>query len=162
MMSYLHTKFHDNWISSFRGVAMTSFWDGRTDGLSDPNPRPAFAFGDAGKNREKNQLNLSYLVYTHNIHSVDHSQKYTQYYKSGYTTAQTCRQHRGYKSQRFYYIHFHNLDCISFRNVNHMYRLDTPLHTPPCLFGISPNNHYKRCYRSFHRTLYYSSVNRTQ
>ena len=32
MMSYLHTKFHDNWISSFRGVAMTRFWDGRTDG----------------------------------------------------------------------------------------------------------------------------------
>ena len=33
MMSYLHTKFHDNWISSFRGVAMTRFWDGRTDGV---------------------------------------------------------------------------------------------------------------------------------
>ena len=31
MMSYLHTKFHDNWISSFRGVAMTRFWDGQTD-----------------------------------------------------------------------------------------------------------------------------------
>ena len=30
-MSYLHAKFHDNWISSFRGVAMTKFWDGRTD-----------------------------------------------------------------------------------------------------------------------------------
>ena len=54
MMSYLHTKFHDNWISSFRGVAMTRFWDGRTDrrtdGRSDCTPRPAFAFGDAGKN----------------------------------------------------------------------------------------------------------------
>ena len=50
MMSYLHTKFHDNWIGSFRGVAMTRFWDGRTDGRSDPTPRPAFAFGDAGKN----------------------------------------------------------------------------------------------------------------
>ena len=61
-MSYLHTKFHDNWISSFRGVAMTRFWDGRTDrrtdgqtdgrtdGRSDCTPRPAFAFGDAGKN----------------------------------------------------------------------------------------------------------------
>ena len=35
MMSYLHTKFHDNWISSFRGVAMTRFWDGRTDRLLD-------------------------------------------------------------------------------------------------------------------------------
>ena len=34
-MSYLHTKFHDNWISSFRGVAMTRFWDGRTDGRTD-------------------------------------------------------------------------------------------------------------------------------
>ena len=34
-MSYLHTKFHDNWISSFRGVAMTRFWDGRTDGQTD-------------------------------------------------------------------------------------------------------------------------------
>ena len=54
MMSYLHTKLHDNWISSFRGVAMTRFWDGRTDrrtdGRSDCTPRPAFAFGDAGKN----------------------------------------------------------------------------------------------------------------
>ena len=53
MLSYLHTKFHDNWISSFRGVAMTRFWDGRTDGLdgwSDCTLRPAFAFGDAGKN----------------------------------------------------------------------------------------------------------------
>ena len=45
MMAYLHTKFHDNWISSFRGVAMTRFWDGR-----DPTPRLAFAFGDAGNN----------------------------------------------------------------------------------------------------------------
>ena len=35
MMSYLHTKFHDNWISSFRGVAMTRFWDGRTDRQTD-------------------------------------------------------------------------------------------------------------------------------
>ena len=54
MMSYLHTKFHDNWISSLRGVAMTRFWDGRTDGQtdgrSDCTPRPAFAFGHAGKN----------------------------------------------------------------------------------------------------------------
>ena len=61
-MSYLHTKFHDNWISSFSGIAMTRFWDGRTDGRtdrqtvgqtdgrSDCTPRPAFAFGDAGKN----------------------------------------------------------------------------------------------------------------
>ena len=67
MMSYLHTKFHDNWISSFRGVAMTRFWDGRTDrrtdrrtdgqtdgrtdGRSDCTPRPAFAHGDAGKKK---------------------------------------------------------------------------------------------------------------
>ena len=50
-MYYLHTKFHDYWISSFREVAMTRFWDGRTDGRSDPTPRPAFAFGDAGKNK---------------------------------------------------------------------------------------------------------------
>ena len=28
---------------------MTRFWDGRTDGQSDCTPRPAFAFGDAGK-----------------------------------------------------------------------------------------------------------------
>ena len=34
-MTYLHTKFHDNWISSFRGVAMTRFWDGRTDRRTD-------------------------------------------------------------------------------------------------------------------------------
>ena len=51
MMSYLQTKFHDKWISIFRGVAMTRFWDGRTDGQtdgrSDPTPRPALAFGDA-------------------------------------------------------------------------------------------------------------------
>ena len=30
---------------------MTRFWDGQTDGQSDPTPRPAFAFGEAGKNR---------------------------------------------------------------------------------------------------------------
>ena len=30
---------------------MTRFWDGRTDGRSNCTPRPAFAFGDAGKNR---------------------------------------------------------------------------------------------------------------
>ena len=35
MMSYLHAKNHDNWISSFRGVAMTRFLDGRTDGQTD-------------------------------------------------------------------------------------------------------------------------------
>ena len=56
MMSYLHTKFHDNWISSFRGVAMTRFWDGRTDGPSDCTPRPAFAFGDAGKKKNKDKV----------------------------------------------------------------------------------------------------------
>ena len=42
-MSYIHTKFHDNCISSFRGVAMTRLWDGQTDGVT------AFAFGDAVK-----------------------------------------------------------------------------------------------------------------
>ena len=35
MMSYLHTKFHENRISSFRGVAMTRFWDGRMDRQTD-------------------------------------------------------------------------------------------------------------------------------
>ena len=35
MMFYLHTKFHDNWISSFRGVVMTRFWDGWTDRQTD-------------------------------------------------------------------------------------------------------------------------------
>ena len=35
MISYLHIKFHDNCISSFRGVAMTRFWDGWTDGQTD-------------------------------------------------------------------------------------------------------------------------------
>ena len=34
-MFYIHTNFHDNWISSFRGVAMTRFWDERTDGQTD-------------------------------------------------------------------------------------------------------------------------------
>ena len=34
-MSYLHTKFHDNWISSFWWVAMTRFLDGRTDAQTD-------------------------------------------------------------------------------------------------------------------------------
>ena len=29
---------------------ITVFWDGQTDGQSDCTPRPAFAFGDAGKN----------------------------------------------------------------------------------------------------------------
>ena len=74
-MSYLHTKFHDNWISSFRGVAMTRFWDGqrdgRKDGRSDCTPRPAFAFGDAGKNMNgyyrniKNNFNrFGYISHT--------------------------------------------------------------------------------------------------
>ena len=31
---------------------MTRFWDGRTDGRSDCTPRPAFAFGNAGKNKQ--------------------------------------------------------------------------------------------------------------
>ena len=35
MMSYLHTKFHDNCVSSFRGVAMTRFLDRRTDRQTD-------------------------------------------------------------------------------------------------------------------------------
>ena len=34
MMSYPHTKFHENRMSSFRGVAMTSLL-GRTDGQTD-------------------------------------------------------------------------------------------------------------------------------
>ena len=34
MHNYICTKFHDNWISSFRGVAMTRFF-GRTDGQTD-------------------------------------------------------------------------------------------------------------------------------
>ena len=36
-MSYLHTKFHDNWISRSCDDKV------RTDGRSDPTPRPAFA-----------------------------------------------------------------------------------------------------------------------
>ena len=69
-MSYLHTKFHENQISSFRGVAMTRFWDGRTDkrrtdgrtdGRSDCTPRPAFAFGDAGKNMIYDNFTLHIL-----------------------------------------------------------------------------------------------------
>ena len=39
---------------------MTRFWDGRTDRWSDCTPRPAFAFGDAGKNRH----HLSYRAPT--------------------------------------------------------------------------------------------------
>ena len=35
MMFYLHTKFHENPFCSFRGVAMTRFWDGQTDGRTD-------------------------------------------------------------------------------------------------------------------------------
>ena len=55
-MSYLHTKLHDNWISSFRGVARTRFWDGRTDGQTDGQTDGVTAlldlhFGDAGKNK---------------------------------------------------------------------------------------------------------------
>ena len=65
MMSYLHTKFYDNWISSFRGIAMTRFWEGQTDrradsGRSDCTPRPAFAFGKAGKNMQQ-QLHCQML-----------------------------------------------------------------------------------------------------
>ena len=45
---------------------MTRFWDGRTDGQtdgqtdgrSDCTPRPAFAFGDAGKKMLQNKTNL--------------------------------------------------------------------------------------------------------
>ena len=65
-MSYLHTKFHDNWVSSFRGVGMTRCLDGRTDRRtdgwtdrrSDCTPRPAFAFGDAGKNLKIGKIDL--------------------------------------------------------------------------------------------------------
>ena len=43
---------------------MTRFWDGRTDeqtdGRSDCTPRPAFAFGDTGKN-----FILSYIYFLH-------------------------------------------------------------------------------------------------
>ena len=47
---------------------MKRFWDGRTDGRtdewSDCTPRPAFAFGEAGKN--KGPLKVSYIfIYTH-------------------------------------------------------------------------------------------------
>ena len=71
MMSYLHTKFHDNWISSFRGVAVTRLldgWtdrqtDGRADGRSDCTPRPAFAFGDAGKNNMHLAVRRSILFF---------------------------------------------------------------------------------------------------
>ena len=38
MMSHLHTKFHDNWISSFRGGAMSRFWDGVTRLLDQLSP----------------------------------------------------------------------------------------------------------------------------
>ena len=37
---------------------MTTFWDGRTDGRSAPTPRPAFAFGDAGKKKRNKYLFL--------------------------------------------------------------------------------------------------------
>ena len=82
MMSYLHTKFHDKWISSFRGVAMTRFWDGRTDrrtdrqtdGRSDCTPRPAFAFGDAGKNYGEIQcIALLLLLDTNFVHEHEKS-----------------------------------------------------------------------------------------
>ena len=33
---------------------MTRFWDGQTDRRSDCTPKPAFAFGDAGKKRARN------------------------------------------------------------------------------------------------------------
>ena len=81
-MSYLHTKFHDNWISSYRGVAMTRFWDGRTDGLtdgrtggrSDCTPRPAFAFGDAGKNLLQNHwANFNQIWYKASLGEGDSS-----------------------------------------------------------------------------------------
>ena len=54
-MSYLHTKF--NVIGSV--VSEELRWqdfgtDGRTDGRSDCTPKPAFAFGDAGKKRARN------------------------------------------------------------------------------------------------------------
>ena len=82
MMSYLHTKFHDNWISSFKGVAMTIIWDGRTDvrtdGRSDCTPRPAFAFGDAGKKSatpRKKKWNQNFLWICASTHYVLHNYK---------------------------------------------------------------------------------------
>ena len=46
---------------------MTRFWDGRTDGRSDCTPRPAFAFGDAGKKNliqvEKSCHKNEHLIY---------------------------------------------------------------------------------------------------
>ena len=38
--------------------------DGRTDGRSDCTPRPAFAFGDAGKNRSLTFVRLTIYVFT--------------------------------------------------------------------------------------------------
>ena len=45
---------------------MTRFWDGRTDRRteSDCTPRPAFAFGDAGKNPPK-LLTAQYISQYH-------------------------------------------------------------------------------------------------
>ena len=40
---------------------MTRFWDGRTDGLSDCTPRPAFAFGDAGKKGVIMDVSLNFV-----------------------------------------------------------------------------------------------------
>ena len=54
MMSYLHIKFRDNWISSFTGVAMTRFCDGRKDRQTADGVTRLLdllsPFSDAGKN----------------------------------------------------------------------------------------------------------------
>ena len=73
---------------------MTRFWDGRIDGRtdrwSDCTPRPAFAFGDAGKN----QSDLaSASSYTNLEWSVSHS--YLQLIcktMSSYKTERICNK----------------------------------------------------------------------
>ena len=49
---------------------MTRFWNGRTDGRSDLTPRPAFAFGDAGKNINQVKININMLVSDKMLHSL--------------------------------------------------------------------------------------------
>ena len=41
---------------------MTRFWDGQTDGRSHCTPRPAFAFGDAGKNNCKENILQDFVI----------------------------------------------------------------------------------------------------
>ena len=73
---------------------MTRFWDGRTDGQtdgqtdgrSDCTPRPAFAFGDAGKNLKERIVTVYFLFLIHI--------SFTEYLRTGSFPPACLRPHK--------------------------------------------------------------------